>query len=59
MARRRSLAPVGAILISLAVASSLVSGAQALYSSSSPVTQLTADNFESSIKKKGGVWIVE
>jgi hypothetical protein len=33
--------------------------AQALYSSSSPVIQLTPDNFDSQIQKKGGVWIVE
>ena len=31
---------------------------QALFSASSPVTQLTPDNFEAKIKGRGGVWIV-
>jgi protein disulfide-isomerase A6 len=46
------------LLISLLLLGLIAQGAQALYSASSPVIQLTADNFESKIKK-GGVWIVE
>lgn len=38
---------------------SLVAGAQALYAASSPVIQLTPDNFEAKIKGRGGIWIVE
>jgi len=43
----------GLLLLAFALAQ-----AHALYSSSSPVIQLTPDNFDRSIKK-GGVWIVE
>jgi len=31
----------------------------ALYAADTPVTQLTTDNFESSVKQSDGVWLVE
>ena len=50
----RALAALAAALVLLSAPLAV----SALYSASSPVVQLTPDNFESKIKK-GGVWIVE
>jgi protein disulfide-isomerase A6 len=48
-----------ALLLAALAALSLAAPARALYSASSPVVQLTPEIFESKIKGRGGVWIVE
>ena len=47
------------LLLAVLLSLQLCAPAAALYSASSPVIQLTPDNFEAKIKGRGGVWIVE
>ena len=49
----------GPALLGLGLYLLLAAPARALYSASSPVIQLTPENFESKIKGRGGVWILE